>query len=154
MTVSDYGEAMIIPSAGLLIGSVTVNRLHKYFSQARLLCIAFSLMVVAGIWLLMMPLSSFHLIGAFTLLTVAQGMSFPISMSMLLEPHPNRVGAVSALSGSIQMCIAGFFGEFLVRNFVASQSDLGIFYCCAAVVMMLVLLVSRRTQKETKVPVS
>ncbi|WP_417879767.1 multidrug effflux MFS transporter [Vibrio sp.] len=154
MTVSDYGEAMIIPSAGLLIGSVTVNRLHQYFSQARLLCIAFSLMVISGVWLLIMPLSAFHLIGAFTLLTVAQGMSFPISMSLLLEPHPNRVGTVSALSGSIQMCIAGFFGEFLVRNFVASQNDLGIFYCCTALVMMLVLLGSRRTQKETQVPVS
>lgn len=151
MTVSDYGEAMIIPSAGLLIGSVTVNRLHRYFSQTRLLCIAFSLMATSGCWLLIMPLSAFHLIGAFTLLTVAQGMSFPISMSLLLEPHPNRVGAVSALSGSIQMCIAGFFGGFLVRHFVSSQNDLGLFYWCTAFVMMSVLVLSRRSPLKSNV---
>lgn len=147
MTVSDYGQAMIIPSAGLLIGSLAVNRLARYFSKNQLLSQAFFLMAIAGIGLLMMPLSVVNLLAGFTILTIAQGMSFPISMSLLLEPHPDRVGAVSALSGSIQMCIAGFFGEFLVSHFVATQIDLGVFYLVITLVMVSVLAVSRKQHK-------
>ncbi|MBD1577432.1 multidrug effflux MFS transporter [Vibrio sp. S11_S32] len=146
MTASQYGQAMIIPSAGLLIGSVTVNRLNHYFQPSQILCLAFTVMAIAGLWLLLTPLSVGHLITAFTILTIAQGMTFPLSMSMLLEPHPNRVGAVSALSGSIQMCVAGFGGGFLVRNYVSSQNDLGIFYLAITVSMVLVLLGSRVKQ--------
>ncbi|HBV76844.1 MULTISPECIES: multidrug effflux MFS transporter [Vibrio] len=146
MTVSDYGQAMIIPSAGLLIGSLTVNRLNRYCSKSQLLSLAFGLMAIAGIWLLVMPLATMHLIIGFTILTIAQGMSFPISMSLLLEPHPHRVGAVSAFSGSIQMCIAGFFGEFLVRHFIATQTDLGMFYLMSTLVMISILTMSRKIQ--------
>ena len=108
--------------------------------------LAFGLMAIAGIWLLVMPLATMHLIIGFTILTIAQGMSFPISMSMLLEPHPHRVGAVSAFSGSIQMCIAGFFGEFLVRHFIATQTDLGMFYLMSTLVMISILTMSRKIQ--------
>ncbi|MGO2507471.1 MAG: multidrug effflux MFS transporter [Vibrio hibernica] len=144
MTASEYGQAMIIPSAGLLIGSISVNRLNNYFQSSQILSLAFVIMAISGIWLLVTPLSVEHLITAFTILTIAQGMTFPLSMSLLLEPHPNRVGAVSALSGSIQMCVAGFGGGFLVRNYIHTQNDLGIFYLIMTVVMVMVLIMSNR----------
>jgi Na+/H+ antiporter NhaC len=67
-------------------------------------------------------------------------MSFPVSISLLLSPHKQQAGAVSALSGSIQMCLAGLFGGYLVESWVTSQHQLGIFYISIAVISCLVLV--------------
>ncbi len=48
---------------------------------------------------------------------------------MLLEPHKKQAGAVSALSGSIQMCMAGLLGGyFLAESWVTTHLQLGVFY--------------------------
>ncbi len=60
-------------------------------------------------------------------LAVAKGISFPLSISMLLEPHKKQAGAVSALSGSIQMCLAGLLGGYLVESWVTTHLQLGVF---------------------------
>jgi hypothetical protein len=83
------------------------------------------------------------LVWAFTWLTIAQGISFPLSISLLLAPHKTQAGSVSAFSGSIQMCIAGVFGGFLVENWVTSQVSLGGFYIAVGVTMFSVLFVSQ-----------
>lgn len=142
MTAAEYGSIMIIPSAGLLTGSVLVNIFHRYFSSRQLLGAAIGIMIFAGVWLLLMPFNVFNLIWAFTWLTVAQGMSFPISTTMLLTPHKTQAGSVSALSGSIQMVIAGVLGGFLVEHCVTSQGALGWFYLATSSSMLLVLILS------------
>ncbi|MCL9773677.1 multidrug effflux MFS transporter [Vibrio methylphosphonaticus] len=143
LTVAEYGTIMIIPSAGLLMGSVSLNILNRYFSNAWLLLLAITIMALSGLWLLMTSMSVMNLIFAFTLLTVAQGLSFPISISLLLGPHKSQAGAVSALSGSIQMMVAGVLGAYLVEHWIAGSKSLGSFYIVSAVLMALVLLVSQ-----------
>ncbi|MFA0442007.1 multidrug effflux MFS transporter [Vibrio sp. 10N.222.51.C12] len=143
LTVAEYGSIMIIPSAGLLLGSVSLNILNRYFSTAWLLLLAISIMATSGLWLLMTSISVFNLIFSFTLLTIAQGMSFPISISLLLGPHKQQAGSVSALSGSIQMVIAGVLGAHLVEHWIDGQKSLGAFYMLSAVMMAVVLLMSQ-----------
>lgn len=144
LTTAEYGSIMIIPSAGLMIGSVSLNILNRYFSTAQLLGLSIMLMMSAGLWLLLTDTTLFNLIWAFTWLTIAQGLSFPLSISMLLEPHKRQAGAVSALSGSIQMCLAGLFGGFLVEHWVQSQWAMGVFYLLCASLMGFVLFASSR----------
>lgn len=144
LTTAEYGSIMIIPSAGLMIGSVSLNILNRYFSSAQLLGLSIMLMMSAGLWLLLTDTTLFNLIWAFTWLTIAQGLSFPLSISMLLEPHKRQAGAVSALSGSIQMCLAGLFGGFLVEHWVQSQWAMGVFYLLCASLMGFVLFASSR----------
>lgn len=143
LTAGHYGSIMIIPSAGLMIGSVTLNMLNRSFSARQILALSVTLIVTAGIWLLLAPMTLVNLVAPFTLLAVAQGLSFPISISMLLEPHKRQAGAVSALSGSIQMCLAGLFGGYLVENWVDSPTAMGLFYLVCALLMSLVLISSR-----------
>ncbi|ELV8695059.1 multidrug effflux MFS transporter [Vibrio fluvialis] len=100
MTAAEYGSIMIIPSAGLLVGSVLVNIFHRRFSSRQLLGTAIGIMIFAGVWLLITPFNVFNLVWAFTWLTVAQGISFPLSTTLLLAPHKTQVGSVSALSVS------------------------------------------------------
>ncbi|WP_420907074.1 multidrug effflux MFS transporter [Vibrio breoganii] len=142
MSAADYGTLMIIPSAGLLGGSLLLNMLNKRYSTFQLLALSIGLFFFAGLWLLITPFTVFNLIWAFTWLTVAQGLSFPLSITLLLQPHKKDAGSVSALSGSVQMCIAGFFGSYLVGNWVTNQMELGALYLCIGASMGAVLLCS------------
>lgn len=148
LTAAEYGSVMIIPSAGLMAGSLALNVLNRYLSTRQLMTFAIAIMTFAGVWLVVMPVSLFNIVWAFTWLTVAQGISFPLSISMLLEPHKRQAGSVSALSGSIQMCLAGLFGGYLVEYWVQSQFAMGVFYLLAALTMAYVLIASKKVSAE------
>lgn len=146
LSAAQYGSVMIIPSAGLMTGSILLNVLSRYLARQQLLALVIMLMAMSGLWLLSFEMTLFNLVWAFTWLSVAQGISFPISISMLLEPHKKQAGAVSALSGSIQMGISGLFGGYLVQQWIQSQNALGIFYVAIAFIMASVLF-STRTER-------
>ncbi|MEZ8061205.1 MULTISPECIES: multidrug effflux MFS transporter [Vibrio] len=148
LTAAEYGSLMIVPSAGLLIGSVTLNLLHRRFSTPQLMSLAILIVMASGSWLLTHELTIFNLVWSFTWLAIAQGISFPLSISMLLEPHKNQAGAVSALSGSIQMCLAGLLGGYLVESWVKNHLQLGVFYLVIGTIMGGVLWSSVRMDKK------
>lgn len=143
LTAAEYGSVMIIPSAGLMMGSLLLNVIQRYLDKKQILLIAIASMTLSGTWLLLAEVSLFNLVSAFTLLTLAQGLATPISISLLLEPHKRQAGSVSALSGSVQMCLSGAFGGFLVEHWVNSQMSMGMFYLISATTMGLVLLSSK-----------
>ncbi|CAH6992995.1 Bcr/CflA family efflux transporter [Vibrio chagasii] len=148
LTAAEYGSLMIVPSAGLLIGSVALNVLNRRFSTPQLMSFAILIILASGAWLLTHELTIFNLVWAFTWLTMAQGISFPLSISMLLEPHKKQAGAVSALSGSIQMCLAGLLGGYLVESWVTTHLQLGVFYLVIGAGMGSVLWSSTRMKKK------
>ncbi|MDA0150240.1 multidrug effflux MFS transporter [Vibrio sp. LaRot3] len=143
LSAAEYGTLMIVPSMGLMVGSVSLNILSRYIARRHILTGAILIIAMSGAWLTLLPLSLFNLIWAFTWLTVAQGLSFPISISMLLEPHKKQAGAVSALSGSVQMGLSGIFGGYLVQHWIQTQFSLGVFYLLVATIMMSVLVSTR-----------
>lgn len=148
LTAAEYGSLMIVPSAGLLIGSVALNVFNRRFSTPQLMSFAILIILASGVWLLTHELTIFNLVWAFTWLTIAQGISFPLSISMLLEPHKKQAGAVSALSGSIQMCLAGLLGGYLVESWVTTHLQLGVFYLVIGAGMGSVLWSSTRMKKK------
>lgn len=148
LTAAEYGSLMIVPSAGLLIGSVKLNILHRRFSTQQLMSLAILIVMASGSWLLTHELTIFNLVWSFTWLAIAQGISFPLSISMLLEPHKKQAGAVSALSGSIQMCLAGLLGGYLVESWVTNHLQLGAFYLVIGTIMGGVLWSSVRMDKK------
>jgi DHA1 family 2-module integral membrane pump EmrD-like MFS transporter len=144
LSTAEYGEVMIIPSAGLLVGSVLLNSLNKQLSTNQLMYLSASLMGLAGLWLLFNEMTLINLIFGFTIMTISQGISFPLSISLLLAPHTRQVGAVSALSGAVQMCMAGLLGGFLIEHWVTNQSSLGIFYLITGLAIAAILTHSRK----------
>lgn len=148
LSAAQYGSMMIIPSAGLLVGSVILNLGSRYISTKSMLVIAITIMAFSGVWLWFTKMTVFNLLFAFTWLTIAQGMSFPISISLLLAPHKQRAGSVSAMSGAVQMVVAGIFGALLVEHWVTSQATLALFYVVSALAMGLVLVLSQRYQQQ------
>lgn len=148
LTAAEYGEVMIIPSAGLMIGSFILNSLNKRCNVIQLMGIALGIMAISGLSLIMFETSLFSLVFGFTLLAVAQGISFPLSINLLLSPHTKKVGTISALSGSVQMCLAGVLGGYLVKNWVIDQNSLGLFYLLITLIMFFVLLWNKQVQGE------
>ncbi|CAH1597691.1 MULTISPECIES: multidrug effflux MFS transporter [Vibrio] len=143
LTAADYGSLMIVPSAGLLMGSLVLNLVNSRYKEQQILLMSFVVVAASGVMLLILPFTVTSLLVAFTCLSFAQGMSFPVSISLLLSPHKQQAGAVSALSGSIQMCLAGLFGGYLVEYWVTSQYQLGVFYVLIAGLSCVVLALSQ-----------
>ncbi|NOJ18575.1 multidrug effflux MFS transporter [Vibrio jasicida] len=143
LTAADYGSLMIVPSAGLLMGSLVLNLVNSRYKEQQILLMSFVVVAASGVMLLILPFTVTSLLVAFTCLSFAQGMSFPVSISLLLSPHKQQAGAVSALSGSIQMCLAGLFGGYLVEYWVTSQYQLGVFYVLIAGLSSVVLALSQ-----------
>ncbi|MDN2480723.1 multidrug effflux MFS transporter [Vibrio agarivorans] len=140
MSAAEYGTIMLIPSLGLLIGTVALNLFSKRLSQEHMLAAAIAIIFMSGVSLLVSDFNSTNLVLAFTAFAFAQGISFPISIAKLLAPHKNQVGAVSALSGSIQMVLAGAVGGLLIEYWVSSQSALGGLYILSAMSMLFFML--------------
>ncbi|WP_028865437.1 multidrug effflux MFS transporter [Psychromonas aquimarina] len=149
LSAAEYGQVMIIPSAGLLIGSLLLNRLIKILSTSQLMYLSAGIMIFSGAWLIFNEMSLFNIIFGFTLLATAQGINFPLSISLLLAPHTKQVGAVSALSGAVQMCFAGLLGGYLIKYWVTSQVSLGIFYLITGLAVAAVLTHSRIRNTKT-----
>ncbi len=143
LSAADYGSLMIIPSVGLLMGSVTLNAVNTRYKAQQILMMSFFLVALSGSILLLASFTIQSLLIAFTCLCFAQGLSFPVSISLLLSPHKNQAGAVSALSGSIQMCLAGLLGGYLVDVWVTNQYQLGMFYVVVALISCLILVLSQ-----------
>lgn len=150
LSAADYGTVMIIPSAGFLTGSLLLNRLHQRFTTNQLMYLAAAIMMFSGGWLTFNEMSLVNLIFGFTLLAVAQGICAPLSISMLLAPHTKQVGAVSALSGAVQMSLAGLLGGFLIKHWVTDQLSLGIFYALIGLSIAAVLTHSRHRTKSVR----
>lgn len=140
LSAADYGSLMIIPSIGLLMGSLILNAINTRYQAPQILMMSFAIVAVSGGILLFSPFTIHSLLIAFTFLSFAQGLSFPVSITLLLSPHKSQAGAVSALSGSIQMCLAGLLGGYLVETWVTNQHQLGLFYLAIALLSSFVLV--------------
>ncbi|GAM57589.1 multidrug resistance protein D [Vibrio ishigakensis] len=81
MTAADYGVVMIIPSAGLMMGSILLNTLNRRFGTYQLIGLSIAMFFFAGLWLLFAPFTVFNLVWSFTWIAVAQGVSFPLSIA-------------------------------------------------------------------------
>ena len=151
MTAADYGSLMFIPSMGLLAGSLTVNILTRFYPTFSILRISIAMIFLAGITLIAGHFSVFQLVCSFTILSVAQGMSFPLATTLLLSPHKKQAGAVAALSGSIQMGCAALLGGYLVEHWIHQQIALGYFYLAVGVLMSSILFY-QSTHQSVVVP--
>ena len=147
LSAMQYGTAMILPSVGLLLGGITLNVLNRYLGQRGLLFLSCVIILFSGFWLIISQFSIANLIAAYTMLAVAQGIAFPLSLSMLLAKNKNQAGVISAFSGAVQMFLAGVVGAGIVKYLVHSQPTLGMLYLVASATMLLSLYSSRVRQK-------
>ncbi|MDA9557249.1 multidrug effflux MFS transporter [Vibrio sp.] len=139
LSVADYATIMLFPSSGLMIGSLSLNILNRYLTTTALLKLSISLIFTASLWLFFTEMTVFNLVFSLSLLAISQGVSFPLSISLLLSPHKQNAGSVSALTGAIQMVGVGIIGSLLVEYWIINAWALGVFYLSIAIIMSCLL---------------
>lgn len=150
MSTADYGVVMILPSFGLLVGSLVQNVIRRYLGSHQILALALMMCSVSGMWLLLSDMTMFSLIASVSLLATAQGFISPVANRLLLEPHKRQAGTVTALSGAIQMSLTGLLGGWLA-GWVHSQTTLGLFYLTMTLIMLGLLGYRIYSQKRYEI---
>ncbi|PKF81651.1 Bcr/CflA family drug resistance efflux transporter [Vibrio sp. vnigr-6D03] len=143
ISAAHYGVIMIVPSFGLMIGSVLQNMLNRRLEPKSLLGTGLVMALGAALWMYFAAVSVFHLVGALTGLAIAQGLMFPVISRMLLEPQKDKAGTVTALSGSLQMLITGVFGG-VVASMITSKELLGAFLLVGTLSLLVLYVLQLR----------
>ncbi|WP_240206584.1 multidrug effflux MFS transporter [Vibrio sp. CyArs1] len=151
LTASEYGEVVIIPSLGLLMGSGIASMLNGKVSTFSTLILAICILLLSGVWFLFAEMTVINTLGGFTGFAVAQGILLPVSMTMLLMPYKDKAGLVSAYAGAIQMLFAGIIGGGLANVWVKTQADLGMMYCCLAVILFFMTTMKQFKLKKSRI---
>lgn len=138
MDAADYGHWTLLPALALIAGGFAASKSRHRLSESQQLLLACLLQGIAGLGLLILPLSAWGLMGCQALFTFANGMAFPSALSSLLEPFKKTAGTATALAGAGQMLVASLGTAWLVSLGVNSPSALG--HCLLLGALLLVLL--------------
>jgi len=147
MSAEDYGLVMVLPTFGLMFGSVIQNVIRRYFTSYQILALALTMSSLSGVWLVCTEMTTIGLIAAFSLLAIAQGFISPVATRLLLEPHRKQAGTVTAFSGAVQMTLTGVLGGWLA-SWVHSQFTLGLFFIFMTVIMFGLLIYRVYQEKD------
>lgn len=135
MTAAQYGSWALLPALGLLLGGLINNRIQHKVSAEQVLRFSPYLQLLAGVWLLIVPVQPAWLIAGIFIQALGNGMAFPNAMSRLLEPYKDLAGAAAALSGALQMLSAALLTALLVYLGVSTAYSLGTCILLGAIVL-------------------
>lgn len=135
MTAAEYGRWALIPAMGLLLGGVINNRIQRHITAQDVLRLSPFIQLLAGLWLLCVPVEPVWMICGIFIQALGNGMAFPNAMSRLLEPYRDLAGAAAALSGALQMLSAALLTAALVYLGVSTAYSLGICILLGALVL-------------------
>ncbi|KXF80770.1 multidrug effflux MFS transporter [Enterovibrio coralii] len=133
MTSDQYAMWALIPAFGLLLGGTICNKLRPRFGSENMLKVAPCLHALAGIWLIVAPLTPAAIIAGQFLMVVANGIAFPCAQSQLLLPFKNKAGTTAALGGAMQMVTASLLSMFLMMLGMSKAWHLGLLLVCVGI---------------------
>ncbi|SKA58460.1 hypothetical protein [Enterovibrio nigricans] len=134
MTSDAYAMWALIPAFGLLLGGAICNKLRPLLGSENMLKIAPCLQVVAGLWLIIAPLTPAAIIAGQFLMVVANGIAFPCAQSQLLLPFGRKAGTAAALGGALQMVTASLLSMTLMMLGMSKAWHLGVLLVCVGVI--------------------
>lgn len=147
LSTSQYGNVMMIPSSGILIGSFLFNKLNQKISDSQLMLFGLSLVFISGCLLILASFTLINLIVAFSIFMVGFGIIFSLGFVLLIKPHNKSAGSVIALSGAVQMLLSGMLSGILIQYLVRRQTSLGIFYLSAVTFLLIAMFMLHRSQQ-------
>ncbi len=146
MTSDEYAIWALIPACGLLLGSMICNRIRPQIGTKKMLMTAPIIQLVAGVWLILSPLSPMYLMAGQFIMVVANGIAFPCSQSQLLIPFKRNAGTVAALSGACQMVFASLLSMALMSLGISQAWHLGTLLLIAGAISYSLISVGFRSQ--------
>ncbi|AEY00662.1 major facilitator transporter [Oceanimonas sp. GK1] len=125
MSATEYGRWALLPALGLLLGGIINNRIQFWVRAEQVLRASPFIQLVAGLWIMLMPLEPWLMVAGVFIQALGNGMAFPNAMSRLLEPYRDLAGSAAALSGAMQMLCASLLTVVLAHAGVDTAFSLG-----------------------------
>ena len=144
LTAAQYGSVMVIPSAGLLVGTLALNVLNRYVSSRKILALAICIIVASGMWLTVTELTLFNIIWALLGWWLLKAYLFQFLLLCCSATQKASWGGFS-VNGSNPNVLSWIIGGYLVETWIQSSVALGAFYLVCAGAMGIALYTSRLT---------
>lgn len=135
MSAAEYGRWALLPALGLLLGGIINNRIQFWVRSEQILRISPFIQLVAGLWIVLMPLEPWLMVTGIFIQALGNGMAFPNAMSRLLEPYRDLAGSAAALSGALQMLSASILTAAMAYIGVDTAVSLGVCVILGALVL-------------------
>ncbi|MEE1675100.1 multidrug effflux MFS transporter [Agarivorans aestuarii] len=141
LSADNFGLVMIVPAAGLALGSAFTRRFNGRWPEQQILLLASVLPFIAAFILLTQAHSLFWVVAAMSLISISVGAIYPISQSGLFAHFSGQAGTVSALSGTTQMTLTALAVGGLTSAFMPSPSAMAIIFSVMAVALILNMVI-------------
>lgn len=151
-----FGLYFAVMVSGYILGALAGGRFGPRLGADRLILfgIAWSSLwgaVMAALAWWTEP-SLLNLVGPMGLTTMGIGLALPNAQASALGPFPEKAGAASALSGFLQMTLAGVVGSVIGALTETSARPLatGVFLCMVVALVVFYGMVWRRRKQEAQ----
>lgn len=147
MTSEEYALWALLPAFGLLSGGFICNRVRPIIGTKKMAFYSPLVHVLAGIWLIMVPLTPFAMMFGQFLMAMGNGIALPCAQSQLLAPYKRKSGAVAALSGSTQMLVSSIASISVMSAGITLAWQLGIVVVAIGFCSFLCMYLGFRTPR-------
>ncbi|MFT4924580.1 MAG: DHA1 family 2-module integral membrane pump EmrD-like MFS transporter [Phenylobacterium sp.] len=141
LTAEQYGFYMMMPAAGLILGSSLATMVQRYCSATMVLAIFWPLLVLSGLILHYYSASLSGILFAVSLFMVASGAYYPNCLGMMMAAFKRQAGTAGALLGAVDMLGFSLLAGLVNRYLVTDIESLGTVYLCCAVLLAVNWLV-------------
>jgi DHA1 family bicyclomycin/chloramphenicol resistance-like MFS transporter len=141
LSADSYGLVMIIPAAGLALGSAFTRRYNGRWSELQVIALASTLPFWATLILLLRGNELSWVVLAMSLISASVGSIYPISQSGLFGQFPSQAGTVSALSGTSQMTLTALAVGLLTSILLPSTNGMAVIFTVMGLCLMLAMVI-------------
>jgi len=145
LSAAQYGTAMMLPTIGLLLGTVLAKFLQKYLSFKSILLLFWPLIFISGLILFIMPFSLFSSLFSYSLLMIAFGTYYPCCIHLIVTSFKQSSGTASALVGAIELLFFSLLAILMCKYVITSYLSLSLLYVIASIFLLFSWFVLNRT---------
>lgn len=145
LSAAQYGTAMMLPTIGLLLGTVLAKFLQKYLSFKSILLLFWPLIFISGLVLFIMPFSLFSSLFSYSLLMIAFGTYYPCCIHLIVTSFKQSSGTASALVGAIELLFFSLLAILMCKYVITSYLSLSLLYVIASIFLLFSWFVLNRT---------
>jgi len=136
LSAAEYGSAMMIPTLGLVLGTVLAKGLQKKLSYEAMLILFWPLIFLSGLVLLILPFSLFSSLFSYSLLMVAFGTYYPCCIHLIVTSFKQSAGTASALVGAIELLCFSLIAILICKYLITSHMSLSYLYLMTSLVLL------------------
>ena len=136
LSAAQYGTAMMIPTLGLVLGTVLAKVLQKKLSFKALLLIFWPLIFLAGLTLYILPFSLFSSLFSYSLLMIAFGTYYPCCIHLIVTSFKQSAATASALVGAVELLCFSLIAMLMCKYLITNYVSLSLLYLASSLVLL------------------